>query len=279
MGANTKQIKSRIKSVDSTLHITKAMQLVASSKIRRAQSMAEGSVFYVEAMKNAFTGLISKETSSSIYITPPKIGITCYLLIAGDRGLAGGYNGNLFRLTETETMGKTVCFLPIGKRAFDFCQRQKCEILTTTCFSSEKLTDSEIASLASLLCEGFRNHRFDAVKVIHTKLLSVLSQEAVCTPLLPLPLLQSVNPPLVLYEPNAEVIMDRAVSDYLTAQLAATVRESFLCELYARRNAMDSATKNAEDMIASLSLQYNRARQSAITQEITEIVAGADEQP
>lgn len=278
MGANIKQIKSRIKSVDSTLHITKAMQLVASSKVRRAQLAAEGGTTYAEAMRESFLTMVSNDTVSSVFVTPPKIGITCYLLIAGDRGLAGGYNGNLFRLLETEATDPHAVFLPIGKRARDYCHRRGLTTITEENLSSEKLTDAETVSIADLLCDGFRHHRFDAVKLIHTKFLSVLSQEAACTPLLPLPVSDKTTSSVTLYEPDPETLMNRAVSDYLTATVAAAVRESFLCELFARRNAMDSASKNAEEMIASLSLQYNRARQSSITQEITEIVAGAEGQ-
>ncbi len=278
MGDNIKQIRSRIKSVDSTLHITKAMQLVASSKVKRAQSAAEGAKAYAKAMQSAFLDLVSSETEQSVFVSPPGIGITCYILIAGDRGLAGGYNGNLFRLTEAETAGKTCRFLPIGKRAVDFCQRMGYSLLSPDYTSSERLTDGDVAALTARLCDGFRNHEFDAVRIIHTELHSALSQEAVCTPLLPLPRREVNHDPIVLYEPAVATLMDRAVADYLTASLAAAVRESFLCELHARRNAMDSASQNAEDMIASLSLQYNRARQSSITQEITEIVAGAEGQ-
>ncbi|MBE6622214.1 MAG: ATP synthase F1 subunit gamma [Ruminococcaceae bacterium] len=278
MGANIKQIRSRIKSVDSTLHITKAMQLVASSKVRRAKLSADGAAVYADAMRDAFLNLVSRDTEKSIFVTPPKIGVTCYLLIAGDRGLAGGYNGNLFRLATAEAAGRRCVYLPIGKRAADFCQRQGLPTLSERSYSSEKLSDLQLSEIAALLCDGFRAHQFDAVKVIHTELLSVLSQEAVCTTLLPLPVTAGSTASVTVYEPDSEALMQRAVADYLTASLAAAVRESFLCELYARRNAMDSATKNAEEMIDALNLQYNRARQSSITQEITEIVAGAEGQ-
>ncbi len=278
MGANIKQIKSRIKSVDSTLHITKAMQLVASSKVRRAQAAAAGGTTYAEAMRESFLTMVSNDTASSVFVTPPKSGIPCYILIAGDRGLAGGYNSNLFRLLESEATDPHAVFLPIGKRARDYCHRRGLATVWNDELSSEKLTDSQLAAISDLLCDGFRDHRFDAVKLIHTKLHSVLSQEAVCSPLLPLPVAEKAANTVTIYEPDPETLMNRAVSDYLTAAIGAAVRESFLCELYARRSAMDSASQNAEEMIDSLSLQYNRARQSSITQEITEIVAGAEGQ-
>jgi F-type H+-transporting ATPase subunit gamma len=278
MGANIKQIKSRIKSVDSTLHITKAMQLVASSKVRRAQQTALGATAYAQAMRDAFLGLVSNENRNSVFISPPPIGIPCYVLIAGDRGLAGGYNGNVFRLTEAEAAGKSAFFLPIGKRAHDFCRRMGYRVLSCDFLSSEKVSENEIATIASLLCDGIRDHSFDSVRILHTEMVSVLNQEAVSTPLLPLPTSEKASSAVVVYEPNAETLMEQAVADYVTALLTAAIRESFLCELYARRSAMDSATKNAEEMISSLNLQYNRARQSTITQEITEIVAGAEGQ-
>ncbi len=278
MGANIKQIKTRIKSVDATLHITKAMHLVASSKVRRAQEVRAGASAYNDAMTAAVRGLLSRDTANSVFLSPPKTGMTCLVVIAGDRGLAGGYNGSVFRLLEdTLTDGPALLF-PIGKRAADYCRSRQYPLFTDEVLSSERISDREIAAWTERLVRDYRKNRFDSLKVIGTKLRSVLFQEAEVTPLLPLTATENGNAATLICEPNAEALTERAVPDLVAARLTNAVRESFLCELYARRSAMDSASKNAEDMIDALNLQYNRARQSAITQEITEIVAGAEGQ-
>ena len=276
MGANIKQIKNRIKSVDSTLHITKAMQLVASSKIRRAQENREGACAYAAAMTEAVGRMISRETADSVYVSPPKTGVTCYLLIAGDRGLAGGDNSNVFRLCDGELAKGPHFLVPIGRRAADYAARKQVPRLTETPYSSERFSEKEARALADLLLEGYRAHRFDSVVILGTRCRSVLLQEPRTVALLPL--LRPEKTVDVLYEPDAETVMRFAVPDLLTARMIAEVRESFLSELFARRSAMDSASQNAEDMIDKLHLQYNRARRSSITQEITEIVAGAEGQ-
>jgi len=278
-GVSTKEIANRIRSMESTKQITKAMEMVAASKLRRAQAQVLNSRPYFEILYSTINDIVeSNRDFSSPYFANRETKRTLFIVIAGDRGLAGGYNSNLFRLLESEATDPHAVFLPIGKRARDYCHRRGLATVWDDELSSEKLTDSQLTAISDLLCDGFRDHRFDAVKLIHTKLHSVLSQEAVCSPLLPLPVAEKAANTVTIYEPDPETLMNRAVSDYLTAAIGAAVRESFLCELYARRSAMDSASQNAEEMIDSLSLQYNRARQSSITQEITEIVAGAEGQ-
>ena len=277
MGANIKQIKTRIKSVDSTLHITKAMQLVASSKIRHAQAANEGASAYASAMTEAVDRMISRENADSIFVSPPRTGVACCILIAGDRGLAGGYNSNVFRLCAEELKKGPHLFVPIGRRAADYAARNRLSLLTEAAYSSERFSEADAAALSELLLRAYRDCRFDTVKVIGTRIRSVLLQEPQVTVLLPRPMREDKSRD-ILYEPDAATVMGRAMPDYLVARLTASVRESFLSELFARRSAMDSASQNAEDMIEKLELLFNRARQSSITQEITEIVAGSEGQ-
>lgn len=275
MGADIKQIKNRIKSVDSTLHITKAMQLVAASKIKRAADEMSGASDYVRIMSEALPDLICRETQSSCFINPPKTGVSCFVMICGDRGLAGGYNNAVTRLL-IENISPSSVVLPIGKRAVEYCQRHGLNIVSDIYTSSEKITSSDFCDIASLLTKEYKAGKFDSLYVIHTVYKNVITTQAEITQIFPIKQPEKKNNGFILFEPSANAVLEAAIPNYLTAVISSSVRESFLCELYSRRNAMDSASKNAGDMIEHLNLVYNRARQSTITQEITEIVAGAE---
>ena len=264
MGANTKALKNRIRSVDSTLHTTSAMGLVASSKMRRANQAMQNGKQYVAAYDKV-VGVLStvSECQRSPYMRQAGER-TKLIVIAGDRGLAGGYNANIFRLVATMQYDQII---PIGKRAVD---RYKGEF-----HSSEKYTSAEAITLARQLCKEFVAGEYDRLGIVYTRYVSMMSQEADVKWVLPLQKAETVEPISAIFEPDEETILNATVPDYVAGILMACIRESFASEVTARRMAMDSAGKNARAMIDDLQLQYNRARQSAITQEITEIVAGA----
>ncbi len=264
MGANTKALKNRIRSVDSTLHTTSAMGLVASSKMRRANLAMQSGKQYVASFDRVVGVLASvSECQRSPYMRPAGEK-TKLIVIAGDRGLAGGYNANVFRLVAGMTYDEII---PIGKRAVD---RYKGEF-----HSSEKYTGAEATALARRLCREFVDGEYDRLGIVYTRYVSMMSQEAEVKWVLPLVRPESVEPISAIFEPDEETILNATVPDYIAGILMACIRESFASEVTARRMAMDSAGKNARAMIDDLQLQYNRARQSAITQEITEIVAGS----
>ncbi|MBQ3636835.1 MAG: ATP synthase F1 subunit gamma [Clostridia bacterium] len=289
MGANTKAIRARIRSVDSTRHITKAMELVASSKIRRAAARMESSRFYRDVMLDAFADLSAEK---SVYARQRARELPAlYIVIAGDRGLAGGYNSNIFRSAMT-MIRPTDFVLPVGKRAVDYYTARKTfKVLTPEFASVERFTSGDAAKIAYRARDLYENGEIGAVSLISTKFVSMLSQKPDITYLLPLEVLaenrhpdagkETEEPkdgaakPLTEYEPNAEEVLAAIIPEYLSGVLYTSVTEAFASELAARRAAMDSATKNADEMLENLSLKYNQARQSAITQEITEIVAGA----
>lgn len=277
MSADIKQIKNRIKSVDSTLHITKAMKLVASSKIHRAESKFRSVAVYADALYDTIGRVVSKECLSNPFVTPinPDAPVL-YIVIAADRGLAGSFNGNVNRLLESEIAGKE-CFdvLPIGKRICEYAGRKKYS-RPLSFRSSEHITEDETAKLISFVTDSFREGKYSAVYIIGTKYKNVLTQNAEVKPLLPIPLSPESKDSLIQYEPGIETVMKYALPMYIGSIIRSSVAESLLSEQYARRNAMDSASKNADEMIEKLSLSYNRARQNTITQEITEIVAGAN---
>ena len=264
MGANTKALKNRIRSVDSTLHTTSAMGLVASSKMRRANQAMQNGKQYVAAYDKVVSVLSSvSECQRSPYMRQAG-DRTRLIVIAGDRGLAGGYNANIFRLVATMQYEQII---PIGKRAVD---RYKGEF-----HSSEKYTGAEATALARKLCKEFVDGEYDRLGIVYTRYVSMMSQEADVKWVLPLQKPENVEPISAIFEPDEETILNATVPDYVAGILMACIRESFASEVTARRMAMDSAGKNARAMIDDLQLQYNRARQSAITQEITEIVAGS----
>ncbi|MBO5797099.1 MAG: ATP synthase F1 subunit gamma [Clostridia bacterium] len=266
MGADTKSLRNRIKSVDSTLHLTKAMGLVASSKIRRAtDGMLKGRE-YAAAVSDAVRLLITcPECQKSPYMQRREGERTKLIAIAGDRGLAGGYNANVFRLAK-EFPGADI--LPIGKRA--------CDRFGEGYSSSESFSYADAKALADTLCAAFAAGEFDRLGILSTKYQSMMVQEATVTWVLPLTAdgIAGENHS-VLFEPNEIQILNAAVPEYVAGLLVAAARESFASEVAARRTAMDAAGKNAQQMIDDLQLEYNRARQGAITQEITEIVAGS----
>lgn len=277
MGANIKAIKTRIKSIDSTMHLTKAMQLVASSKLKGATEAMEQSRSYLEAILATVSNLMSNETQNSEFIKPREIKKTCLIVIAGDRGLAGGYNGNIYKKTAAVADNSNVCVLPIGKRAVEHMLAHKYEVLSNKYMSTEKLTLSDCAEIGRDITRRFKIGEFDKVVLISTKYVSMLAQVPQETQLLPIPQPEEKkNSGYVMFEPNSITVLNSIIPSYISGIVYASTRESFTSELSSRRNAMDSATQNASDMMDKLSIEYNRARQSTITQEITEIVAGSE---
>lgn len=264
MGADIKALRSRIKSVDSTLHLTKAMGLVASSKIRKANTAMFKSRDYAKAVQNTVEVLsLSSECAKSPYMKADG-GRTRIIVIAGDRGLAGGYNANIFRLAKEYPDAE---YIPIGKRA--------CERFGAETNSSESFSYCDAKSLADSLCKDFREDKFDRLGIISTKYVSMMTQEAQISWVLPIKKAETASNTGVIFEPDEMTVLNTAVPEYVAGILISSLRESFASEVAARRMAMDSAGKNAQQMIDSLLLEYNRARQGAITQEITEIVAGS----
>lgn len=265
MSGNTKTLRIRIKSTTSTLQLTKAMGLVASSKIYRANIALKKAREYSAAFDNALLELANdQECQNSPFMEVRDTNRTRIIVIAGDRGLAGGYNANVFRLASTFSDAE---FIPIGKRA---CERYGNEIN-----SSEHFSFSDASKIADKLCTEFANGEFDKLGIIYTKYVSAMTQEANIRPLLPLTKGEKQSSADAIYEPDALTVLNHTVREYITGIISACIKESFASEVAARRMAMDSAGKNAKQMIDDLGLQYNRARQGAITQEITEIVAGS----
>lgn len=265
MGADTKKLRNRIKSVNSTLHLTKAMGLVASSKIKKANRSMLSSREYRNSYAETVNRLTkSRECMKSPYMQKRDGNNICLICIAGDRGLAGGYNANVFKISK-EYENATI--IPIGKRA--------CERFSKPALLVENFGYNDAKNIADKLCTAFANGEYDKIGIIYTKYISIMSQEAKLKWILPLEKKEVSDNTSIIFEPDEITVLNSAIHEYIAALIISYVKESYASEVAARRVAMDSAGKNAQEMIDELGIEYNRARQGAITQEITEIVAGS----
>ena len=281
-GVSTKEIKTRIRSMESTRQITKAMEMVAASKLRRAQAQVSNSRPYFEILYSTIQDIMGRNRDfSSPYLKVREAKKVMYIVIAGDRGLAGGYNSNILKAVMAEIQGKDARVLPIGKKAVDYFRSKGIPILTDTYAEAADVDIGDCFSIAKLLSREFLEGQYDEIHVAYTNFVSVLSQVPATMKLLPLqkpeaePVSEGQRRCDTIYEHDPEEVFAAIVPEYLGGILYGALCESRAAEQAARRSAMDSATQNADEMIADLSLKFNRARQAAITQEITEIVAGS----
>ena len=271
-GVSTKEIKNRIRSMESTRQITKAMEMVAASKLRRAQAQVLSSRPYFEILYSTIADIASSNRDfSSPYLQERLVKKALYIVIAGDRGLAGGYNSNILKLVQSEIAGKDAVVLPIGKKALDYFRSKQIPTFTEQYAEAAELTVGDCFSVSKQVSKAF-------LVVAYTNFVSVLAQTPAAMQLLPLKKpekKESANQGDILYEGDSEEVFAAIIPEYLGGVIYGALCESRASEQAARRAAMDSATQNADDMIDDLSLKFNRARQAAITQEITEIVAGS----
>ena len=271
-------IKSRIKSVSSTMQITKAMELVATSKLRRAREHAEMSrPFYEIALKAIDDIESAQEIKNSVWSRESTGENTLYVVIAGDRGLAGGYNSNIFRLTAALSSNQNASFLPVGKKALDYYTHRNMPMYSSLPYVRDVSVGDSLA-LAESICRHFEDGKLDKVVLVYTKFASMISQIPTTVQLLPLDKKSDQNDKVAdpIYAGDVEEILRNIVPQYVGGMINSAICESLASESAARRTAMKAANKHASEMIDSLMLKYNRARQAVITQEITEIVSGSE---
>lgn len=278
-GVSTKEIKNRIRSMEATRQITKAMEMVASSKLRRAQAQVVASRPYFETLYEVIHGIADADRDfSSPYLQTPAGNKILHVVIAGDRGLAGGYNSNILKMVMAQSADKNVEILPIGKKAAEFFRTRNLPCLTGFATEAASMSMSDCFTIAKQLCKQFLQGAYDQVFVSYTSYVSVLTQTPTTLQVLPLVRQKTGREGVssdILYEPDSAQVFDAIIPEYVGGVLYGALCESRASEQAARRTAMDSATQNADEMIAGLSLEFNRARQASITQEITEIVAGS----
>lgn len=284
--ANMKDIKRRIKSVESTMQITKAMELVASSKLRRAKEKAEKAVPFFNVLYETMCEITAENTEfNSIFTSKRERKITLMIVIAGDRGLAGGFNANVLKLAqnrynELAENGEAV-IIPIGKKAVEYFEKRDFKIMNKYENIAEDVTIYDCIDICENVISAFTMGKIDRVELFFTNYVSPLVQEARDMSILPIDDLEhaeNVKKQSTNYEPSPEAVFDQLIPQYVAGLLFGAMVDSFASEQAARRIAMENASDNATDMINNLSLIYNRARQTTITQEITEIVSGANAQ-
>ena len=279
-GSSMKAIKLRIKSVESTMQITKAMQLVATSKLRRAKERMENSKPYAQISSQALRAAVQRCAGESVpFVEERPVRNRLYIVIAGERGLAGGYNANVFKALAAHCGDTPYCVLPLGRKAIEKYHHAGVELLDDKHSRVESLGVKACYRLSKMIAEGYLAEKYDDVWLVYTSFRSMMSQEVQVEKLLPVPPAEADPERHVdtVYEMEPAETLERVVPDFLAGRLYSALCDSFVSEVASRRMAMDSATKNAGAMISDLTLRYNRARQGAITQEITEIVAGAEE--
>ena len=280
-GASMKDIKLRIRSVESTMQIAKAMQLVATSKLRRAKERMENSKPYAAIAREAILAAAADCRGFDVpFVSPRPVARRCYVVVAGDRGLAGGYNNNIFKAVAAHAEQTDFCVLPMGRKAVEKYHRTGTESLSDEFIKVEGLGVSVCFHAARLLMEAYEAQRCDEIFLVYTSFRSMLTQEVQIEQLLPVPDVTEApasSKVSTVYELSPEETIRRVMPDFLAGRIYSAVCDSYASEVASRRTAMDSATKNASAMISDLRLKYNRARQGAITQEITEIVAGAEQ--
>lgn len=280
---NMKDIKRRIKSVESTMQITKAMELVASSKLRKAKEKADKARPYFDALYETMCE-IQAENPSFLSPFTRKVGEGKSLLvvIAGDRGLAGGFNSSIFKLAQArvdELGGKDKTdIIAIGKKAVEYFGKREFNMLGSYPDFSENIRIHQANDIAGEIVDKYVKGIYERVELFYTEYVSSITQQAVTKKMLPVELdgQKKVSKALPIYEPSAGQVFNHIVPRYVTGMIFGACVESFASEQASRRNAMENASDNASEMISSLSLMYNRARQASITQEITEIVGGAN---
>jgi len=280
-GASMNDIKARMKSVQSTMQITKAMELVATSKLRKAKENAEKSRPFYEVIKKAIDDIDqSGDVLNSQWCAKRDSEKTLYIVMAGDRGLAGGYNSNIFKLAEQLSAGKETVFLPIGKKAMDYCRSRNKPMFLTEYEYIANTDVGDALDIGEAVSRSYFEGEIDKVVLVYTKFVSMLTQSPVYEELLPFADDADKNEQQgeILFDGDAEEILSRLVPIYAGGIIYSALCESLASESGARRSAMSAANKNASEMIDTLMLKFNRARQAVITQEITEIVSGASAQ-
>lgn len=278
---NMKAIKRRIKSVGSTKQITKAMQLVASSKLRKAKARAEQARPYFNELYKTMCEIASANTDfSTIYTVKREVKHRLFIVVAGDRGLAGGYNSNVLKMAVAAHANdaEKPKIIAIGKKAGEFFSKRDYDIVASYANIAEDIKPNTAQDIANIAIDMFANGEVDEVVVFYTMFVSSMSQEPHSMSVLPMDTVELEDYGVMTYDPSPEAVFNRIVPRFTASLIQCAVVESYASEQGARRTAMENATDNADAMTENLSLLYNRARQSSITTEIIDIVSGASAQ-
>lgn len=286
--ASIKEIRTRIQSVEQTLKITNAMYLISSAKLRKAKAQLTAVTPFYQSLTQTITDILrSSPDIHHAYFdrrADKKERRTGYLIIAGDKGLAGAYHHNLFRMVQEKVdTAEDAEIYAVGHLGYSTLQRKGYRVNPDFRFTAQDPTMARAEEMADTLRLQFLNGQLDEIYMIYTHMHSAAVLEPRCLRLLPLqedafPWVEEKQEPAqsMTYIPSADAVLSHCVPGYVTGLLFAALTDAFCSEQSARMNAMDASSKNAKEMLKDLSLRFNRARQAAITQEITEIVSGAE---
>jgi len=288
MSGALKEVRNRIKSVQSTQQITKAMKMVSAAKLRRAQDAITQMRPYAQKLQEMLSNIVSSgEGEVAVDLASERaVEKALIIVVTSDRGLCGGYNSNLIKLAKTVIREKYptqhakggVEILPIGKKAFEHFTKNGYKVVPQFWELFTGLSFDKVQPAAKYAMDAFANKQYDAVELIYSEFKNAATQEYIAEQFLPVPKVSnpvSTKKSDFIFEPGKEVLIAELMPKILNTQLFKAVLDGNASEHGARMTAMDKASDNANELLKSLKISYNRARQAAITTELTEIVSGA----
>ncbi|HHW4678202.1 MAG TPA: F0F1 ATP synthase subunit gamma [Xylella sp.] len=283
--AGGREIKTKIKSVQNTRKVTRALEMVSASKIRKAQDQMKISRPYAHAMKQVIGHLAQASTDypHPFLVTHKDVKRIGYIVISSDRGLAGGLNSNLFRkmlgeIRQWQDNGAEVDIVTIGQKASVFFRRINISMLGSVTHLGDTPRLEQLIGVIKVMLDAYTEEKLDRVYLVYNRFINTMVQKASFDQLLPLPVTQDKvahHDWDYLYEPDAATVLEHVMTRYIESLVYQATLENIASEHAARMVAMKAASDNASKLIGTLQLVYNKARQSAITQEISEIVGGA----
>ena len=284
--ANEKEIRSKIRSVQNMRKITKAMEMVAASKIRKAQDQMEASRPYAERIRRVIGHLSHANPDyKHPWLVEREVKRVGFIIISTDRGLCGGLNVNMFKkvigeLQQWQEQGVEVDLALVGAKAVQFFRRLGGNVVGTATHLGDKPAVNDLIGSIKIMLDSYSDGNIDRLYLVHNEFVNTMSQKPEVKTILPVSAIDLGEETLqehwdYIYEPDAVDLLDDVLMRYIESQVYRGAVENFACEMAAKMVAMKSATDNAGDIIDDLQLAYNKARQASITQEISEIVGGA----
>lgn len=281
--ASTREIKRRIRGINSILQITKAMELVSTAKLRRARIRLAKTKPYFQTVVDDIQEILTIVDDNHPLLSREKRDAVLYIVLTSDKGLAGGYNANVLRLTEKAIKedGLPSKLMVVGTKAKDYFERRNYDIAESYTGLSEDPEYSDARELAAAAMDLYESGEVDAIRIVYTRFISTISYDAQVVSILPSDELKANEDSTtahtqIEFEPSPMAVLDDLIPMYVVTTIFGALIEAAASEQGSRRVAMENATDNAHDMIDELQTNYNRARQAAITNEITEIVSAAD---
>lgn len=287
-GVGAREIKRKIKSISSTKQITKAMELVSTAKLKKSkEKMEKFRPFFYEILNSLSDVLDRAITQQNIFDKRSEINNSLIVVITSDRGLCGGYNTNAIKKAEAAAAKKkSAKFVTVGRRATEYFKKRNYDVVKSYSGLSENVSYAFVKVLSEDIIKLYLDREVDEIEMVYTQMISAINQKATLMGLIPINLSEFATEEEIAsakkdvekiqYLPSLEEVIEHLVPKYISSVIHGALIESAAAEQSARRNAMENASNNAQEMIDTLTLSFNQARQGAITQELTEIVGGAN---